>query len=61
MAGVADTTTEYRLKRSIDAFPASDGSLYLLRTGAGEDYVVAGRGADVRPAHSGRHARGVHT
>ena len=37
MAGVADTTTEYRLKRSIDAFPASDGSLYLLRTGAGED------------------------
>ena len=40
MAGVADTTTEYRLKRSIDAFPASDGSLYLLRTGAGEDYVV---------------------
>lgn len=31
---------EYRLKRSIDAFPASDGSLYLLRTGVDEEYAV---------------------
>lgn len=36
----AGRVAEYRLKRSIDAFPASDGELYLLRTGAGEDYVV---------------------
>jgi bacteriocin biosynthesis cyclodehydratase domain-containing protein len=30
----------YRLKRSIDPFPASDGSLHLLRTGAGDDDFV---------------------
>jgi molybdopterin-synthase adenylyltransferase len=35
-----EPAVEYRLKRSIDAFPASDGELYLLRTGSGEDHVV---------------------
>jgi molybdopterin-synthase adenylyltransferase len=30
----------YRLKRTIDLFPASDGSLYLLRTGVDNDFVV---------------------
>ena len=30
----------FRLKRSIDLFPASDGSLYLLRSGAGSEFVI---------------------
>ena len=30
----------YRIKRSVEVFPASDGSLYLLRLGAGDDLVL---------------------
>jgi molybdopterin-synthase adenylyltransferase len=30
----------YRLKRSIELFSASDGSLYLLRSGAHDDFVL---------------------
>lgn len=30
----------FRLKRSIDVFRASDGSLYLLRSGAGGEFVI---------------------
>ena len=31
----------WRLKRSVEVFPASDGAIYLLRLGAGEDLVIA--------------------
>jgi bacteriocin biosynthesis cyclodehydratase domain-containing protein len=31
----------YRLKRSIELFSASDGSLYLLRSGTGDDFAVS--------------------
>ncbi len=31
----------YRLKRSLEVFPASDGSLYLLRSGTGDDFVLS--------------------
>jgi molybdopterin-synthase adenylyltransferase len=30
----------YRLKRSVELFPAADGSIYLLRLGAGDDLVI---------------------
>jgi bacteriocin biosynthesis cyclodehydratase domain-containing protein len=31
----------FRLKRSLEPFAASDGTLYLLRSGVGDDYLVA--------------------
>jgi bacteriocin biosynthesis cyclodehydratase domain-containing protein len=30
----------FRLKRSLELFPASDGSLYLLRSGTQDDFVI---------------------
>jgi molybdopterin-synthase adenylyltransferase len=31
----------WRLKRSVEVFPASDGAIYLLRLGAGDDLLIA--------------------
>jgi bacteriocin biosynthesis cyclodehydratase domain-containing protein len=36
-----------RLKRSVQVFPSSDGSLYLVRLGAGDDLAIS----EPRPAH----------
>jgi bacteriocin biosynthesis cyclodehydratase domain-containing protein len=36
----------YRLKRSVDVFPATDGTLYLLRSGAGDEFAIKGSGFD---------------
>lgn len=36
------SSTRYRLKRSVELFPAPDGSLYLLRNGATDEFVVDG-------------------
>jgi bacteriocin biosynthesis cyclodehydratase domain-containing protein len=35
------TPSVYRLKRSLEVFPASDGNLYLVRLGLGDDLVIS--------------------
>jgi bacteriocin biosynthesis cyclodehydratase domain-containing protein len=49
----------YRLKRSLQPFSASDGALYLLRSGAGEDFVLPNPSRFER-ALIGLLARGFH-
>lgn len=46
LAGPRPPAPLLRLKRSVQAFPASDGSIYLVRLGAGDDLIVS----EPRPA-----------
>lgn len=46
--GTRSTRPRVRLKESIEVFPASDGALYLLRLGAGDDLVLPDPGPEDR-------------